>query len=77
MATFPPYTDPCTVVADELAALPSWSQARDRLERWLFSNGCPEATPPNAFNWGKTIVPPLNAALPGNPGDRQLPQPGN
>ena len=54
-----------------------WSQARDRLERWLWENGCPQATAPTPDNWGASIDPPLNPYFPGNPDDREAPYYGN
>ncbi len=73
---FPP--DPCAAVDAELAALgASWSQARDRLERWRWDNDCASKTAPSSTNWAKNFDPPPNAALPPDPDDRLPPQPGN
>jgi hypothetical protein len=73
-----PFVDPCAAVDAEIASFGlSWSQARDRLERWRWDNNCPNKVPPTSTNWGKTIVPPLSSSLPPNPDDRQPPQPGN
>ena len=71
-----PYIDPCVVAADEVAALTQWSQAKDKLQRWMWNQGCPQVEPPDiSRNWGEEWrQPPASYTTPGNPNDRRPPE---